>query len=160
MPLTEAQVNRVWEKMVEAEIRSLYFADLASRYSRRRQIITGIALFLSSTAAATMAAKTDPIVPIASSVITAVATAYAIAIGLDRKILTMVKLQSQWSAIASDLESLWNHWFDADAEDRLGDVLRRSRDASELGSTEAPYIPKIERKWTDHVFLMRGLASA
>ena len=45
-PLTEHQANRVWEKRVEAEVRSLYFADLANRFTVRKQIITGASFFL------------------------------------------------------------------------------------------------------------------
>jgi len=55
--LTEAQANRVWQRMVEAEVRSFYFADLASSYNRLKQILNGATFFLSSGAAATVIAK-------------------------------------------------------------------------------------------------------
>ena len=38
--LTDDQINRVWQNMLAAEARSLYFGDLGSRYTRRKQWIT------------------------------------------------------------------------------------------------------------------------
>ena len=40
--LSEFQTNAVWENMLAAEARSLYFADLASRYTRYKQWISGL----------------------------------------------------------------------------------------------------------------------
>ena len=52
--LTDDQIKRVWENMLAAEARSLYFGDLAARYTRRKRVITGASFFLSSGAAATL----------------------------------------------------------------------------------------------------------
>ncbi|MGH8335666.1 MAG: hypothetical protein ACRETL_02305, partial [Gammaproteobacteria bacterium] len=46
--LTDFQINRVWEHMLAAESRALYFGDLASRYTRRKQWITGVSFFFSA----------------------------------------------------------------------------------------------------------------
>jgi len=46
--LSEAQIKRVWDNMLAAETRALYFGDLASRYTRQKQWIAGISFFLSS----------------------------------------------------------------------------------------------------------------
>ena len=40
--MTEEQANLAWEKKVQAEVRSLYFAELAAQYTRRKQLVTGI----------------------------------------------------------------------------------------------------------------------
>lgn len=56
--LTENQIRRVWESMLAAETRALYFGDLTSRYTRRKHWITGLSFFLSCGAAATVIAKT------------------------------------------------------------------------------------------------------
>ena len=79
--LTENQVNRVWNKMVEAEVRSLYFADLAGRYNRYKQILTGVSFFLSSGAAATLLAKAPDWIPILLAIIVAILSAYLTVIG-------------------------------------------------------------------------------
>ena len=91
--LTEGQTNRVWEKMISSEVRSLYFGELASRYTRQKQFITGLIFFLASGAAATLAAELPRLIPLRMSGVSAVLTAYAIAVNLDRKAATMAKLQ-------------------------------------------------------------------
>ena len=76
--LNEFQIGRVWDNMLAAETRALYFADLASRYTRRKQWITGVSFFLSSGAAATLIGKAPPWVPIVLSIIVSVASAYSL----------------------------------------------------------------------------------
>ena|SRR3982751_1090453 len=98
--LTEDQVSEIWDEMIAAEVRSLYFGDLGTRYTKTKQIISGLAFFLSSGAAATMVAKFPSEIPIAMSVLTALATAYSIAVGLDKKATTMAKLYGTWTQIA------------------------------------------------------------
>ena len=67
--LTEDQTKRVWEKMLEAEARSLYSGDFAANYTRRKQIITAGSLFLSSGAAATVIARWPGFVPMVLALI-------------------------------------------------------------------------------------------
>ena len=43
--LTEDQTNRLWNDILAAEVRSLYFADLGARYTRQKRLITGVSLF-------------------------------------------------------------------------------------------------------------------
>jgi hypothetical protein len=146
--LTEDQANRVWEKMFEAEVRSLYFADLAAYYTRNKQIITGLSFLLSSGAAATVAARTSFWFPLVTSAISAALSGYSIAVGLDRKAAAMARLHSSWNALQAGYERLWYHWSEDDAEGKFDALQKRARDASETGSVEAPYdAPRIE-KWT------------
>src|SRR5439155_4193515 len=137
--------------MVEAEVRSLYFADLASRYTKRKQIITGISFFLSSGAAATLAAKLPTWIPLVLAVVVAFTTAYSIAVNLDKCITIMVKLHHQWNHLSADYERLWNHWRDDEAEEVLADLVRRAREASEAG-TEMPYDKDAINKWQEMVY--------
>ena len=157
--LTGDEVNRVWQRMYAAEVRSLYFGDLASTYTTRKQLITGISFFLSSGAAVTVAAHMPTWIPLLTAALSAAATAYSIAVGLDRKAAAMSKLQYQWSQIAPDLERLWNHWYQDDAESQLHDILKRSREASQLGSTDAPYDERRMDKWQGRVSLLHGATS-
>ncbi len=151
------QVNRVWENMLAAEARSLYFADLASRYTRRKQWITGMSFFLSSGAAASLIGKLPQWVPLVLSGGVALASAYSIAVGLDKKIGTMAKLHSAWSQIAIDYDRLWNHTADDDAESQLDQIIRREKDPSELATTDAPNDQKLLGQWQDRVFSMYKL---
>jgi hypothetical protein len=150
--LSEAQVNRVWERMWEAEVRSLYFGDLAATYTKRKQVITGLSFLLSSGAAATAAAHASWLFPLTTSGIAAILNGYSIAVGIDRKAAVMAKLHTSWNQLRDDYERLWNHWFEDDAEAQFEALQKRERDASETGSTEAPYdVPRIE-KWTHLVY--------
>ncbi len=155
--LNEFQRNKVWENMLAAETRSLYFGDLASRYTRRKQIITGLSFFLASGAAATMVGKFPLWVPVALSVVVALATAYAMAINLDGKIWTMAKLHSAWTIIAQEYARLWSHTEDQDAEERLDKIIEAEREPSELATTEAPNDQKLLNKWQDRVFALYHL---
>jgi hypothetical protein len=150
--LTESQANRVWERMVEAEVRSLYFGDLANRYTRRKQFIAGLSFFLSTGAAATIIAKAPDWVPITLAVVVALATAYSMAVGLDRYINSMSKLHYGWNHLAVDYERLWNHWLDDDAERILDDLVKQGMELSEQ-ATEMPYHEKLIDKWRDVVYL-------
>jgi len=69
--LNEFQINRTWQGMLDAEARSLYFGDLASSYTKRKQWITGLTFFLASGAAATLIGKAPQWVPIVLSLIAA-----------------------------------------------------------------------------------------
>jgi hypothetical protein len=155
--LNEYQTARVWEHMIAAETRALYFGDLTSRYTRRKQFITGLSFFLSSGAAATIIAETHPAVPAVLAILTAGATAYAIATNLDGRIRTMATLHSSWNQIAALYDRLWNHTADADAEEQLSVIMEREREPSELATTSAPNDEVLMAKWQDRVFAMYHL---
>jgi hypothetical protein len=158
--LTEAQIADVWEGRISAEVRSLYFGDLASVYTRRKQWITGLSFFLSSGAAATLIAKLPVWFPIALSMIVALITAYAVAVNLDSKIRTMSKLHYAWSQISNDYQRLWNHTYSDEAEAEFTEIQRREMEFSELATTDAPNDPKRMLRWTDQVFKLYRLESA
>ena len=157
--LTEGQANRLWGWMIEAEVRSYYFGDLAARYTKQKQIITGLSFFLSSGAAATLAVKAYW-APLALATIAACLAAYSIAVSLDRRVVTMSKLHYQWNHLAADYERLWHHWYEDNAEETLQDLLKRDREASQVGSCEAPWDEPLIGKWQDRVNVLRGLAAA
>jgi hypothetical protein len=155
--LNDFQTNLVWENMLAAETRSLYFGDLATRYTRRKQWITGGSFFLSSGAAASVIVKSPEIVPIILALAVALATAYAMAINLDGRIGTMAKLHASWNSIAADYSRLWSHAYADDSEKELEEIVKRARESSELATTDAPNDPKLMDKWESYVFAMHHL---
>jgi hypothetical protein len=159
MMLSEAEANRVWERMFGAEVRSLYFGDLASRYTKYKQFLTGISFFFSSAAAASIAAGSHWI-PLIMSVISALAGAYSIAAGLDRKAATMAKLHSGWYELATDYEKLWNHWRADDAEVSYAELVSRERDFSQMATTEAPNDQKLLGKYQDVVLKQHHIGTS
>jgi hypothetical protein len=158
--LTESQISDVWEGQISAEVRSLYFGDLASLYTRRKQWVTGLSFFLSSGAAATLVAQMPVRFPIAMSTIVALITAYAVAVNLDSKVRTMAKLHYAWGQIGNDYRRLWNHTYSDEAESELADIQRREMEFSELATTDAPNDVKRMTHWTEQVFRMHRLGTA
>jgi len=158
--LTREQSDDVWESQLFAEVRSLYFGDLASVYATRKQWITGLTFFFSSGAAATLIAKLPVWCPIILSTIVAVMTAYAVAVNLDSKIRTMAKLHYAWNQIGNDYRRLWHHHYSEEAEAELADLQRRETEISELAATDAPNDPKRMERWEDQVFKLHRLEAA
>jgi hypothetical protein len=145
--------------MIEAEIRGYYCGDLASRFTRKKQLITGASLFLSSGAAASILAKTDPLIPLILAALTAFLSAYSTATSLDRHVLTLSKLSGQWLQLRLEYENLWHHWYEDGAREEKLSLFRKDREASELGTTEVPYNEKLLSKWFDRVTMLRGVAA-
>jgi hypothetical protein len=157
--ISEERIYQIWSNWLAAETRAHYFADLATGYARRKQIITGLSFFLSSGAAVTIIGKAPAWVPACLAIATAAMTAYSIATGLDRRTSTMAKLSSTWREIAAAYERLWNHTYDVDAEDQLDQILKLEKAPSELANTEAPYDEKRLDHWQQRVFYLHGLTS-
>lgn len=157
--LTENEVGRIWQRMVEAEVRSIYFADLAARYTKRKQIITGVSLFLSSGAAATVISTAPKWIPAILALVVAILMAYSIAVNLDGRISTLSKLHYEWNRLDAEYERLWNHWNDSDAESALQKLIERGREMSEL-ATEMPYEKKRLEKWAQVVYSRFSQAKA
>jgi hypothetical protein len=155
--LKDSQIARVWEDMLAAETRSLYFGDLASRYAGRKQWITGLSFFFSSSAAATAVGKSPQLVPVILAIAVAVMNAYAMAVNLDGQIATMVKLHGLWNQIGLDYDRLWNHAYDDDAEERLEKIANNEKEASEIATTNAPNDERLFSKWQDRVFALYHL---
>jgi hypothetical protein len=155
--LTADQITRVWENMLASEARSHYFGDLTTRYTRRKQLITGLSFFLSSGAAATVIAKMPSWVPVLLALGSAAITAYAMAVNLDGLIATMAKLHSSWNQISSDYDRLWNHAYDEDAEHKLDEIIGKEKVASELAATDAPNDQKPLGQWQQRVFVLHQL---
>jgi hypothetical protein len=158
--LTEDQITDLWDRRISAEVRSLYFADLANVLSRRKQWMTGISFFLSSGAAATLLAKQPTWVAIVLSLIVALMAAYSFALNLDLKIKTMAKLHSSWSQLSVDYGRLWNHAYSSAAEQELDDLIRRELDLSEIAATDAPNDEARMERWQNRVFQLYHLKAS
>jgi hypothetical protein len=153
----EFQINETWDEMLASESRSLYFADLASRYTVQKQWITGASFFLASGAAATVIGKAPEWLPAILSVAVALVTAYSIAVNLDGKIKTMCSLHSMWDRIATDYADLWSNVHSDEAESKLRKIVEMERAASEMAVSEAPNDQKLLAMWQDRVFALHHL---
>ena len=158
--LTDDQITSLWERMISAEVRSLYFAELASNYTRQKQIITGASFFLASGAAAVLIGKLPSWVAILLACVAALLSAYSIARGLDGAARTMSRLQFSWSELASAYEALWNTTYEETASTRLAQLFTRENDLSSQSSTEAPNKQDRLGYWQDQVLRQRHLIPA
>ncbi len=158
--LTEEQITGVWERQISAEVRALYFADIATRYTTQKQWISGASFFLASGAAATLLSKSPAWVPILLACLTALLSAYSVARGLDGATRTMSKFQFSWSELASGYEALWNNIYADEAGTRLELLVSRERDLSSQASTEAPNDQKRMAHWQTQVFRQHHLETA
>jgi hypothetical protein len=152
--LTEHQITRLWENLVAAETRALYFADLAATYTRRKQGITGTSFFLSSGAAAVILARAPAWVPLGLALAVAALQAYVMALNLDAKIAALAKLYSAWHVIATDYDQLWSHTWAEDAEDQFNRIVAREREPSELAIATAPNDESRLAKWQHRILEM------
>jgi len=157
--LSDHQIRRVWEHMLAAETRALYFGDLGATYTRRKQIISGLSFVGASGAAVTVISHAPAWVPMTLSLVTAVLTAYTIAVNLDGKIATMAKLFASWHTLARQYDELWNRVQADDAEAVFTKLVEREREPSELAVSAAPHDPPRLKKWQDHVFAMYHLTT-
>ena len=149
--LTEAQINSAWRKMAEAQVRALYFGELASKNVLQKKLIVAITFVLSSGAALTAFGQWTPMwFPGALGLAIAVLTGYSIGFNIDGRASEMARLHSSWEHLAHDYERLWNRWYEPDAERVLVELQRRARELSEAG-TKAPYKRKRVEYWGCHV---------
>ena len=163
--LTEDEISDLWDRRITAEVRSLYFGDLANLLSVRKQWITGISFFFSSGAAATLIAKGTTgsgqiLIPISLSIVVALMNAYSVAVNLDLKIRTMSKLQTSWSELSNEYRRLWNRTWAEDAQKTLDACIERELDLSELAATNAPNDQKRMGRWQTKVFELYHLDAA
>jgi hypothetical protein len=158
--LTEDQVADLWDRRISAEVRSLYFADLANVLSQRKQWMTGISFFLSSGAAATLLAKQPTWVAIVLSIVVALLAAYSFALNLDLKIKTYGKLHSSWGQLSADYARLWNHTYSDSAEQELDELIQRELALSELAAMDAPNDESRMERWQNRVFELYHLKTS
>jgi hypothetical protein len=147
--LTDAQIERLWTRKLEAEARALYFAEVANDEATIRRCITGGTFILGSAVIVTLTTHLPGWVPILVTAIITIANGYQIAVNQESKIKTAGKLHLGWERIECDYDRLWSHTGDEDAERRLQDLQERERDLSETGATEIGLNNKRWRKWWD-----------
>ena len=158
--MTEDQAkNDVWTRMIHAEVRSGYFGDLAARYTRHRQVISGLSLLLGSAAFGSFWADSPQVAPWFGLII-AVSHAYAVAVGLDKRATTAARLYVEWSRLGAEYNWLWHHWWEPEAERAYDELIARARSLSETATTETPTDDRLLSEWIDRVYALYAPASA
>ncbi len=158
--MTPDQAGRVWEKMLEAKVRSLYCADMASRRTKRKQWILGLSFVLSSGAAVTAFGGLAPWVPATLAILVAALTGYSIAASLDQSILALSRLHGSWNQLQNEYERLWCRWYEDHADNRFEGLPHRVSELSETASTGSPWKPDVMSEWERVVYSRLSVESA
>src|SRR5437870_2685433 len=134
--LSEAQITRVWEGMLAAEIRSLYFADLSARYYRNQRLATWGSLMLSSGAAVSILANLPadlvwlrPMFAISAATL----SGYTVAMQNQKSAIDSADLHARWNRLSKGYESIWENVYADDAAERLAALDERAADLSKAG---------------------------
>jgi hypothetical protein len=157
--LTEAQRHDVGERMMAAEMRSNYYADLCSRYLARQRWITFATLLCSSGAVATVLSTSLPArlswTRPTLTLITAALSLFSFVSQYLQTSTDCAELHSTWNRLATEYDALWND-LDADnAHEQLKLLISRGEEASKRG-TKIAYKEKLMRKWQKHVEMHRS----
>lgn len=71
---------------------------------------------------------------------------------MDSTIALPSKLHGDWALIAERYHELWNHTYADDAEQKLMDIMRQEREASNQAVRKTGYDIRRMEKWEKHVF--------
>ena len=152
--LTKSQVDEVWNSMFKAEVRSYYYGDLASRYTRWKKVLTGSSFLLSSIAVALVVGGAEGQYIFATlNLIIAATSGFSIGFSLDENVARMSRLRHSWSQVADEYERLWNRWYEEPAEHTLLKLQQQARLLSDEG-IQAPRRQKLLAYWYDQVCSM------
>ena len=155
--LSEAQIERVWQGMLGAEIRANYFAELTERYNRRQRWATWGTLFMSSGALATILIQLPAQWAWVRAVFAAVATAlslYSVVRQNSKLSVDAADLYARWNKLSSQYEKLWEDVTVDGAIDILEALTEHGRELSK-SATAFPNDERAMLKWENHVIAHR-----
>ena len=155
--LNEAQIKRVWERLLGSEIRANYFAELVSRCNRHQRILTWAILFLSSGAVAVVLVQLPPemsFLRVLLPVGTAAVSLYSLVRQNQKLAMDAADLHLRWGKLALDYERLWENVYADDALTNLDALSDRLLEVSKA-STPFPNEPEIMLKWENYVISHR-----
>ncbi|MCY4535299.1 MAG: hypothetical protein OXB91_08045 [Bryobacterales bacterium] len=144
--IPESEAGQVWKAMREARVRSLYFGQMLSRYTKWKQAVQGLSLGCSSGAVITVLSVWPATTALLAAVV-AIANGLAIATNLDQKLLTLATLRTSWEDLRIEYGDLWSKWYEDGAASRFAALQRRANDLGMLASTGAPWDPKAVARW-------------
>ena len=134
--LSEAQIARVWEGMLESEMRALYFGELVEYYQNRQRWVSIAGVVASSAAFASFTVQLIPsVVQPYLTLAAAVIGAYGLVAQNNRKAIDSADLHLRWNKIYLEYRMIWENVYSADAEVRLQAVTEKDAEASRAGTS-------------------------
>ena len=131
--LSDAQIKRVWEGMLGAEIRAKYFAEVSGRYVRNQRWATWFTLlFASSNAAALLAEIPQNLawIRLALAVCVTGTSVYLALAGNMQKAFDCSNLHESWSRLHQGYRAIWEGIDADDALEVLNDLDTRATGVS------------------------------
>lgn len=155
--LSEAQIERVWQGMLGAEIRANYFAELTERYNHRQRWATWGTLFMSSGALAAILIELPSgwaWVRAAFAAMTTALSLYSVVRQNNKLSVDAADLPARWNKLSSEYEKLWEDVTIDNALDILNNLTDQGRELSK-SATAFPNDAKAMLKWENHVLTHR-----
>lgn len=143
----------VWEKMLAAQMRALYFGDLVTRYQRTDRALAALLLLLTSGAAAALIAKLPNDLHWLTAGLALAAAAVSVWRILARypdQAAGAADLHLHWNRLAANYEKLWNSLYAEDAEMKLEQLQARGQELSKASTRFPAKKGLLIRRW-DHV---------
>jgi len=156
--LSALEQQRVWEGLLEAEIRSHYFADLCGRYQREQKYLTWATLLFSSGAFATLIRDwvsqsfswLPPILALAT-----VGLSFRLLIARnERNSIECADLHFKQNMLAREFEDLWDDMYSDSAPEKLRQLEARAAEYSKT-ATSFPNKAKLMLQWENYVIQHR-----
>lgn len=157
--LSDAQITRVWESMLGAEIRAKYFAELSARYVRNQKLGTWFTiLFASSNVAALLATipQNEAWIRLALAVCATGTSVYLALAGNIQKAFDCANLHEAWSRLHQGYRAIWEAIDADDALAVLNDLDTRQTGISK-SSISLPRDKNAMKKWQTHTEREHGL---
>ena len=145
--IPESETEQVWEAMRAAKVRSLYFGEILSRYTKRKQWVQGISLAFSSGAVLTAIGRVGPEWTSVLAAIVAIANVWAISTNLDQQLLTLTALRTSWEALRIKYSDVWSRWYEDGAARRFKALEHRANDLGMVATTGAPWDERAVARW-------------
>lgn len=154
--LNEAQQSILWESWLEAQVRSVYFAELSGNYRARQRYYTIASLLLSSGAFLSLfSISVNPQMAILLGKILAFLSA---AIGIVSLVSRnegtadlCADLHRRWNMLAVDYGRLWANVYADDAKEKLDELEKREIEISQA-SLPQQTVKRAMKRAKQHVF--------
>lgn len=151
--LNEYDQNRLWENLIGAETRSLYFAALVQTLRVRQRWLTGGSLILSSGAAITIFTSALPEhawVKGVLALLSAVFSAVSLVSANEKNAIEASDLSYRWQNLANSYQQLWSDMYAEDAPERLRELSDEEAKVSK-SSTSLPNMVRLMEEAEDNV---------
>lgn len=155
--MTQNERQRLWTDLLDAETRTLYFADLVRHYENIEHWVTIGILVLSSGTTVSGFAGNDPKLQGVVASIAVILSTVLLVQKFSKKSELCANLHEQQNTLVAEYEEVWENSEQLpDLKERLHRLRRESARLSKAATTLPNKVGKL-REWQKHVKIKRGL---